>query len=729
MKLTRVRKRDGREVPFEKAKIQSAVQRAQTALGIDDAQSAVDVADLVELALARRYFGDGRLPAVAAKAVPDIEEIQDLVEQALVELGHAAVAKTYILYRDRRARIRAAEAEGAGELADAVQSARTPRGPRVVVSGGLEAWKKSRIVAALMDEADLQRTRAEEVASRVEARVFALGVKRMSTALIRELVDNELVELGLSNTLRRQRPVGMPRHDLRALLAAKSRDVSDSRATALDVGERVGGDILRRFALEDVLDEASAERHLSGEIHVEDLERPHLPLCSSIPSDLLMRGAPSARAAFDMLDDLADLARSTARGIVLEDAQALIGALARNTRGGGLSAFLCALSATSRASGRSIDLGLGACPTSVLASAIEECAALQDEGRAQSTPRLFVDARELVRVREAQSNTASRALETLLSRGQIVPTWSSDRVRCVGPVNVRAARERGALHCGSLVAINVSRAARRAGPWREDALFENLAVLLECALDALVSVREFQRRSCARGSERRGRTSYAVTPVGLREALRWLADGEIRTEHAARVTAFLSEAVSRFARERGFDVGLTPFFGERAATRFADLDAALFQVAQPLLFEGVALDTKPALGVPYTSGFDLASPEPGAASSALLPAQVAIAQALECGALHPTDVLRVIASHGAAEGGTGPQPITDALERFERARSRQRGGVHALYALPKPTSADDDELAPDRDGQDHVLTPAAGAKSLYSETDSDAFGVSIPPRT
>ena len=41
--------------------------------------------------------------------VPTIEEIQDAVEKILIENGHAAVAKAYILYRDEAARRRAAQ--------------------------------------------------------------------------------------------------------------------------------------------------------------------------------------------------------------------------------------------------------------------------------------------------------------------------------------------------------------------------------------------------------------------------------------------------------------------------------------------------------------------------------------------------------------------------------------------------------------------------------------------
>ena len=76
-----MRKRDGREVPFDRAKIQSAVERAQASVGSLDKHAAAEVADLVEMALVRRYALERTQSALPLEAVPGIEEIQDLVEQ------------------------------------------------------------------------------------------------------------------------------------------------------------------------------------------------------------------------------------------------------------------------------------------------------------------------------------------------------------------------------------------------------------------------------------------------------------------------------------------------------------------------------------------------------------------------------------------------------------------------------------------------------------------------
>ena len=87
-------KRDGRAVPFRREKISSAVYRAAVACGGRDLEEAERVTDDVLAMLARRS-GTGSWPTV--------EEIQDLVEKALIERGHARTAKAYIVYRYERA--------------------------------------------------------------------------------------------------------------------------------------------------------------------------------------------------------------------------------------------------------------------------------------------------------------------------------------------------------------------------------------------------------------------------------------------------------------------------------------------------------------------------------------------------------------------------------------------------------------------------------------------------
>ena len=96
--FTQARKRDGRIVPFDQGRIVNAVRHAMEACSEGDvALDPQRVADAAIAALRQR------LPS---GHVPQVEEIQDLVEESLILLDFAKTAKAYILYRHERAKIR-----------------------------------------------------------------------------------------------------------------------------------------------------------------------------------------------------------------------------------------------------------------------------------------------------------------------------------------------------------------------------------------------------------------------------------------------------------------------------------------------------------------------------------------------------------------------------------------------------------------------------------------------
>ena len=93
--ITKIKKRDGREVPFNIEKISNAIFRAAQATGGRDYDTAFALAQQVV-----DYMEKKQTP------IPTVEQIQDAVEKVLVESGHARTAKEYILYRSQRTRIR-----------------------------------------------------------------------------------------------------------------------------------------------------------------------------------------------------------------------------------------------------------------------------------------------------------------------------------------------------------------------------------------------------------------------------------------------------------------------------------------------------------------------------------------------------------------------------------------------------------------------------------------------
>ncbi|MDR1891537.1 MAG: anaerobic ribonucleoside triphosphate reductase [Oscillospiraceae bacterium] len=93
--MTRIVKRDGREVDFNIDKIATAIFKAAQATGGRDYDTAYDLARQV-VETAEMEFGK----------TPAVEQIQDVVERVLIENGHARTAKEFILYRAERTRRR-----------------------------------------------------------------------------------------------------------------------------------------------------------------------------------------------------------------------------------------------------------------------------------------------------------------------------------------------------------------------------------------------------------------------------------------------------------------------------------------------------------------------------------------------------------------------------------------------------------------------------------------------
>ncbi len=269
--IKEVRKRDGRLVPFDESKIANAIFKAAQAVGGKDRALAEELASMVTVLLEKDYDG----------VPPTIEEIQDVVEKVLIETGHARTAKAYILYRDRRARVRQSlqvrkPVRSNGNSTDIALLVNTETQDR------LTEWDKGKIAQALETEADLAPRVAREIASAVERRVMKSGLTRISTGLIRELVDNELFERGLTARLKKQAVVGMPKFDLDQLLRSKSKEnanIAQNNPEAINLS--VAEHTLKQYALQEVFSDEVAEAHMLGEIHLHDLGYPTRVYCSS----------------------------------------------------------------------------------------------------------------------------------------------------------------------------------------------------------------------------------------------------------------------------------------------------------------------------------------------------------------------------------------------------------------------------------------------------------------
>ena len=90
-------KRDGRKVSFDPQKITDAIMKAFHA---SNSAKTIKTAEQ----LTRQVLDE--LEKNESIGEPSVEEVQDTVERVLIENGFVRTAKSYILYRAERSRIR-----------------------------------------------------------------------------------------------------------------------------------------------------------------------------------------------------------------------------------------------------------------------------------------------------------------------------------------------------------------------------------------------------------------------------------------------------------------------------------------------------------------------------------------------------------------------------------------------------------------------------------------------
>ena len=98
MSIMSIRKRDGRTVDFDQAKIENAILRAfQASSSAKGRETAQALATQVVQELENNEN---------VSSTPTVEQVQDTVERVLIEKGFVRSAKAYILYRAERSRVR-----------------------------------------------------------------------------------------------------------------------------------------------------------------------------------------------------------------------------------------------------------------------------------------------------------------------------------------------------------------------------------------------------------------------------------------------------------------------------------------------------------------------------------------------------------------------------------------------------------------------------------------------
>jgi len=268
-----VRKRSGKIVPFDRKKITTAIFRAAQEVGGRDQEIAERLTDEVLLYM---YSETG------AK-LPQVEEIQDSIEKILVERGHARTAKAFILYRDKRSRIRRTDINTglAGLETQRPSLDSTDLSLFVRTSGDdIIAWDREKIVETLIREADVPVDKAEKISREVEDQIALGGTAVITAPLVRELVDAKLIEHGLEDAPRRHTRLGVPLYDAKRIILEPNKENANiphnPEATNMSLAEAVK----KQYALLSVFSQEVADGHARGDIHLHDLGFFDRPYCS-----------------------------------------------------------------------------------------------------------------------------------------------------------------------------------------------------------------------------------------------------------------------------------------------------------------------------------------------------------------------------------------------------------------------------------------------------------------
>lgn len=139
MAFTNIKKRNGQVVEFEPKRIEIAIQKAS-----DSVESEVPTPTIVELV----ENVISHLETLNGDNIPDVESIQDLVEQELMRADYYQTARSYILYRERHKSLREAEESRSAEKLEKNELKVT------FPDGTIEYFSYTRLIKDLVDASE-----------------------------------------------------------------------------------------------------------------------------------------------------------------------------------------------------------------------------------------------------------------------------------------------------------------------------------------------------------------------------------------------------------------------------------------------------------------------------------------------------------------------------------------------------------------------------------------------
>lgn len=143
----------------------------------------------------------------------------------------------------------------------------------------IDVWDRSKITHSLVKEAGIPTATAEDIAEAVEDRIDRTNLMTVTTAIIREMVDLELLERGMTHAHKKHTHLGLPMWDVEQIITNANKENSNTTHNPESINLTIAETILKEFALRRVFSQDVAEAHYAGDIHLHDLGFIIRPYC------------------------------------------------------------------------------------------------------------------------------------------------------------------------------------------------------------------------------------------------------------------------------------------------------------------------------------------------------------------------------------------------------------------------------------------------------------------
>ena len=128
----------------------------------------------------------------------------------------------------------------------------------------IEEFNSDKIIQSLVREGSLPLELSQKITEEVENRIYKFQTTYLTGSLIREMVNNVLLEHGHEEYRNKLARLGMPVFDIQEMFT----NVEDIRNGVEDILFTSGKNTLAEYLLTNTLPKDIADSHLSGELHI-----------------------------------------------------------------------------------------------------------------------------------------------------------------------------------------------------------------------------------------------------------------------------------------------------------------------------------------------------------------------------------------------------------------------------------------------------------------------------